>query len=1422
MSENNKSYRIRTGVGSEFNGDLKLNVNLLQDYETFEILSLKIDTENLYKYHTSKYGCVVGRVLANGGVGVPNVKISAFIPVDAIDASDPVYSYLYPYSSTRDKNRDNIRYNLLTDTKINDCHQVIGTFPNKRLVLDDDNVIEIYDKYYKFTTTTNASGDYMLFGLPTGNNIIHSDLDLSDIGFLSQKPRDLFYKGYTAKQFENASQFKKDTNLDNLTQVISQDSSVYVFPFWGDEKENDGQIKIVRNDIDVNYKFEPTCIFIGCIVSDEKSNAISKRCIPHERMGKMDRLTTGAGTIEMIRKTMSGDIESFSIQGNELIDGNGTWCYQIPMNLDYVATDEYGNLVPTDNFDKGLPTRTSVRFRVSLADYESDYENAHLVKVLVPNNPDLTTENNVDTIKYDYQFGSATKDESFRDMFWNNVYTVKSYIPRYQKGNRQRNKNFTGFKAVNVNGANNPIPYNNMRINLTFLFVFQCLIFKSLIMIVKFLNKLIYVFDKFTSASSEDAIKINGPSLAYITIDGGMCPELEGDYIAPGAQTPNEGSNLLYNTYSAVVGDESIDINGDAGNNGTFKKSTSSGTTRPYDNQSADNKNGNYNADGTSSPTYLNEEEEKEQVKIYNTEGYFVKCVELQFAMEYEVIQFDFYNDWINGMIYIPRWFAEVRKNKDGGVYCGLNFPHFRCITQQCALGYYKSEYNGDPSVRIPSDNSDFQSGCGQGKQICHKKSGRKFAKVYGGLVKRQQNSRGQYAYYLTPSKLTTWVSGKTVKANLFGTDIVLLGSVLDCNQYGIPKVEGYTSSTYMMPPPVAQIIYDTQEMEMDKIGIQKDCNDYIEEAKNIAKPICEAFISGYGDYFGMTDPVKSYIRKAYEDPKNYSSHINSAISLVKAAEGAAIAACWHIPEPISASICTGVVANKAKKTIKALEQLQVTLSENIGGKINKYYVCTAPPTDKTYKKILWSFSKKLPYDSEEEVKSEVAGIDWGYNPFNTLKKDSNGKIIATDDTTIISNQIAGHFLEIGCTFSLSNFKSCVNLQRICELGSEMSQSHYYNKNDENTLLDPSGIIGKREISDAGIRTTFATLNSNRLAIEFDNLVTNGFKYTFKPFAPVSFMGDLRNRSEIRKLRTDYGLIESQSASYKMFRFGTTSEEELRTKFLLYEKRNGNEISYIPQYENSFYFYFGLRDGNTAIDRLYTEYYAHCDSDNVTPNILYNVENDTIVTVGSNNYNFQVIYNTINMTKIRTIIIKDNTGKSITKDSEKVMINQRESTIYLRDEMSYTITMIDMNGTSVTKVVSCSKSLVDPYAEIIDSAPDVEVKLNKSLQSQFDRFYTITYEPKNYTVVSASLEGVDSSVYSVDYDNKKITINKAKFGLANEVTIKFADNVSLRDATIITKKVKLKQTIDPNVRPTKDGGIMTISDTNEVLNNNGI
>lgn len=224
----NKSYRIRTKVGEEPG---VINVHLDQSYDLFEILSLKLTQEDAYKLYTSSYGVIVGRIIANGGFGIPNAKVSVFVEVSDEDYLNNEKNYLYPYFSTSSVNNEGIRYNLLPDEPINDCYQNVGTFPNKRLVLDNDTVLEIYDKYWKYTSVTNEAGDYMIFGVPTGQQQIHVDIDLSDIGALSQRPRDMIYKGYNINQFESPNKFKQSTNLDSLSQIYTQNTGVNVYPF---------------------------------------------------------------------------------------------------------------------------------------------------------------------------------------------------------------------------------------------------------------------------------------------------------------------------------------------------------------------------------------------------------------------------------------------------------------------------------------------------------------------------------------------------------------------------------------------------------------------------------------------------------------------------------------------------------------------------------------------------------------------------------------------------------------------------------------------------------------------------------------------------------------------------------------------------------------------------------------------------------------------------------------------------------------------------------------------------------------------------------------------------------------------------------------------------------------------------------------
>ena len=61
-----KSYRIRTKPGED-DGYLKVNLDLNQNYDFLEILSLKISQKEEYQGFCADYGVIAGRIDINNG-----------------------------------------------------------------------------------------------------------------------------------------------------------------------------------------------------------------------------------------------------------------------------------------------------------------------------------------------------------------------------------------------------------------------------------------------------------------------------------------------------------------------------------------------------------------------------------------------------------------------------------------------------------------------------------------------------------------------------------------------------------------------------------------------------------------------------------------------------------------------------------------------------------------------------------------------------------------------------------------------------------------------------------------------------------------------------------------------------------------------------------------------------------------------------------------------------------------------------------------------------------------------------------------------------------------------------------------------------------------------------------------------------------
>lgn len=522
-----ENLRIRTVPGESRN----IFVNLEQDYKLFEVLSLKFTQAEVYTRSCADYGVVIGRVSSNHGFGIPNAKVSIFVPLSDEDADDPIISTLYPYKSTADRNEDGYRYNLLPYKKSHSGHAPTGTFPDKTDVLYREEVLEIYEKYYKYTAKTNNAGDFMIWGIPVGTHTIHVDVDMSDMGCFSIRPYDLMKQGVASLgKFKNAFEFKSSIDMDSLPQIVKFDKTIEVVPFWG--QEDLCQIGITRTDFDfseLGISLQPTSMFIGSMVTDSGKLAVKKTGKPHKRQGYKCKLETYEGTVEAIRftgrKYKDKDGNSYPELENvdlERMDDNGTWMCSLPMNMEHVITNEFGDEEITNDPNKGIATSAIYRFRLGM-----DYENRKIEvgSYLVPNIREFTgradgrLEESTRDTRLSYVF-STDFDEYFRlrdtaghilhqnntirdlilgknnngvpeDYFYkftyNKVYTAASFHGTHFEGSHR--DSFIGIKEILPNedqdceGTTNKLPVNfgfRNRINFQMIIALVLLFFKFL------------------------------------------------------------------------------------------------------------------------------------------------------------------------------------------------------------------------------------------------------------------------------------------------------------------------------------------------------------------------------------------------------------------------------------------------------------------------------------------------------------------------------------------------------------------------------------------------------------------------------------------------------------------------------------------------------------------------------------------------------------------------------------------------------------------------------------------------------------------------------------------------------------------------------------------------------------------------------
>lgn len=412
-------YRIKTKILPEQNQYLK--VNLEQDFDVLDILTLSIYGTDAYPNPCGDWGIIMGRIVDSNSFPMENVKVGYVLPLDDTDKNDITISSIYNDIMGN-------KYPLLPKYKVNKNHYPVGGFPSEDEVMANSALEYVYKKYFKFVTSTNQNGDYTILGIPLGKGSLLMNFDSTDAGSLSTTPVQQLATGHKDKK-----NFKKDQRLNgspisansgepvtgnttgqsvslgNITQigeggtVVTVLTGVTATGFGGGTNKknragdtisviqkqlpNDGngvdntagilisrstdvqiksffgdfdqcEIGINRYDYKLDYRYQPCNYIIGSFYADY---AVFNSATPTYKINNMGDATD--------KQIMGGKV-AFLLDGTDETDPDvsadvapdGTFYAAIPCKWDRYNIDEEGNWYKTnDDFTKnptGIFTRT--------------------------------------------------------------------------------------------------------------------------------------------------------------------------------------------------------------------------------------------------------------------------------------------------------------------------------------------------------------------------------------------------------------------------------------------------------------------------------------------------------------------------------------------------------------------------------------------------------------------------------------------------------------------------------------------------------------------------------------------------------------------------------------------------------------------------------------------------------------------------------------------------------------------------------------------------------------------------------------------------------------------------------------------------------------------------------------------------------
>lgn len=265
---------------------------------------------------------------------------------------------------------------------------------------------------------------------------------------------------------------------------------------------------------------------------------------------------------------------------------------------------------------------------------------------------------------------------------------------------------------------------------------------------------------------------------------------------------------------------------------------------------------------------------------------------------------------------------------------------------------------------------------------------------------------------------------------------------------------------------------------------------------------------------------------------------------------------------------CVGDGGDAQKETVASM-----SFNEGLIKKYNNelYYAASTKNTSmKLFATDVINLGSVFDCDWQGIPKIQSALIPTTYKlPPDSQENDDNGTMNVSAIVYIHNHNDCGDFFSIDCLGLHTDGQQCLNIRHICEMGVNIDETQY--DANHQIIHQANCNIGSFDIDDnkgKWFRDTFTKLNSPVLPYLGINMVSPGVLATDFNINDAPYY--------------DYVSTNDNGVDYHNFRgFGLDN-----TKF--------TQVNGFMQPQHSYYFYFGLEPGSTALDKMNAKFFTPC------------------------------------------------------------------------------------------------------------------------------------------------------------------------------------------------------------------------------------